>query len=72
MRRGKRNIRNCWGAGTLPYLSKIIDIPVEPVGYKLDLNKEGKTLKKGYEMPHRLFVFTSDKKILAQVTDNLR
>lgn len=60
---------NCWAPVHYPYLSKIIDNPVEPDGYELDLTKEENSEKWIRNAPPA-FCNTSDKKILAQVLNN--
>ncbi len=60
---------NCWAPVHYPYLSKIIDNPVEPEGYELDLTIEENAEKWIRNVPSA-FCNTSDKKILAQVLNN--
>ena len=60
---------NCWAPEHLPYLSKVIDNPITPEGYELDLTVEANAKKWIRESPEA-FCNTSDKVVLAQVLNN--
>jgi SpoIID/LytB domain protein len=60
---------NCWAPVHYPYLLKIIDNPVEPDGYELDLTIE-EYAEKWIRNAPPAFCNTSDKNILAQVLNN--
>ena len=60
---------NCWAPVHYPYLTKVIDNPVAPVGYNLDLTVEVNADNWIRQSPEA-FCNTTDKKILAQVLNN--
>ena len=60
---------NCWAPVHHPYLSKVIDNPSTPKGFKLDLTVEANAEKWIRQSPEA-FCNTTDKKILSQVLNN--
>ena len=60
---------NCWAPVHYPYLTKVIDNPVAPFGYNLDLTVEVNADNWIRQSPEA-FCNTADKKILAQVLNN--
>lgn len=60
---------NCWAEVHYPYLTKIIDNPVEPDGYELDLTVE-ENAEKWIRSSPEAFCNTTDDKILSQVLNN--
>jgi len=60
---------NCWAPTHYPYLSKIIDNPVNPQGFSLDLRTETNADAWIRQQPEA-FCNTHDKEILSQVLNN--
>ncbi len=60
---------NCWAPTHYPYLSKIIDNPVNPQGFSLDLRTETHADAWIRQQPEA-FCNTHDKEILSQVLNN--
>jgi len=60
---------NCWAPEHYPYLTKVIDNPTAPEGFKLDLTVEENAVKWIRQSPEA-FCNTTDKKVLAQVLNN--
>jgi SpoIID/LytB domain protein len=60
---------NCWAPEHHSYLTKVIDNPVEPKGFELDLTLEANAEKWIRQSPEA-FCNTTDKKVLAQVLNN--
>lgn len=60
---------NCWAPVHYPYLSKIIDNPIDPQGFSLDLRTEANAEKWIRQQPEA-FCNTHDKEILSQVLNN--
>ncbi|HRZ98371.1 MAG TPA: SpoIID/LytB domain-containing protein [Paludibacter sp.] len=60
---------NCWAPEHYPYLTKVIDNPVAPEGFELDLTVEVNAQKWIRHSPEA-FCNTTDKKVLAQVLNN--
>jgi len=60
---------NCWAPEHYPYLTKVIDNPIDPEGFELDLTVEENAVKWISQSPEA-FCNTTDKKVLAQVLNN--
>jgi SpoIID/LytB domain protein len=60
---------NCWAPEHYPYLTKVIDNPVVPEGFELDLTVEENAVKWIRQSPEA-FCNTTDKKVLDQVLNN--
>jgi len=60
---------NCWAPESHSYLTKVIDNPVDPEGFELDLTIESNAQKWIRQSPEA-FCNTTDKKVLAQVLNN--
>jgi len=60
---------NCWAPEHYPYLTKVIDNPTAPEGFKQDLTVEANADKWIRQSPEA-FCNTADKKVLAQVLNN--
>lgn len=63
------NFENCWANEHYPYLTKVIDNPVEPESFELDLTVE-ENAEKWIRHSPEAFCNTADKKVLAQVLNN--
>jgi len=60
---------NCWAPEHYPYLTKVIDNPIDPEGFDLDLTVE-ENAEKWIRQSPEAFCNTTDKKVLAQVLNN--
>jgi len=60
---------NCWAPEHYPYLTKVIDNPIDPEGFELDLTVEVNAEKWIRQSPEA-FCNTTNKKVLAQVLNN--
>jgi len=60
---------NCWAPEHYPYLTKVIDNPIAPEGYELDLTVE-ENAEKWIRQSPEAFCNTTDKKVLSQVLNN--
>jgi stage II sporulation protein D len=60
---------NCWAPEHYSYLTKVIDNPVEPEGFELDLTLEANA-ERWIRLSPEAFCNTTDKKVLAQVLNN--
>jgi SpoIID/LytB domain protein len=60
---------NCWAPEHYPYLTKVIDNPVAPEGFELDLTMEAYAEKWIRQSPEA-FCNTADKEILSQILNN--
>ena len=60
---------NCWAPEHYPYLTKVIDNPVAPEGFELDLTVEAHAEKWIRQSPEA-FCNTANKEILSQVLNN--